>query len=329
MSSPLPLRPPRPGRFGRPTGQLVPTAVPVVSGLVPEAIELFLAASRTEWQQVSPSAHRPPSTNREVREGGPGTRAFRSTFPPDDARLAFFDAVDAPIAEAVADIPTDEADAPLTDRSHAPTMTLLRALPVPRKVVPLPRDAEEARAGWPARGRPAVSDRRATARPRAGAAPLALAASAMFLLAGAGVVHSSLTGVTGNTRAHAPLPGLPDPPHTTGGPLRAFADLLGEIWTPSAPAELQEVATPSGEMVELASGHGVVEVVIDGDADVWIDGAPRGVVQQSGLFSLPTGDHEFELRVGSSRELRTVAVDEGAAVRLELADERAGLAAAL
>lgn len=279
----------------------MPVAVPIASGLVPEAIVVFLERSRTEWTQVS--------TGRAA-----GSRAYRSPFTDNDPRLNFFDAVDAPIAAPEEDIQAEDdptADADLGP--HAP-MTLTRTVPKPTRVVPMPRPPEEARTGAPARRGPSRDVRglaRAAVRPLTRAAAVGVIVGTVVLL-GQGVRPSAPEE---ETRLRASRP--PSAPEALG-PLARLQGLARGLWGPAAPPSTTEVTTPSGEMVATTPGHGVLELVVEGDADVWIDGSPRGVVQASGLFTLPAGQHEIELRVNGVRALRTVDVGDQQAVVVEL-----------
>ncbi len=94
-------------------------------------------------------------------------------------------------------------------------------------------------------------------------------------------------------------------------------------WLASAPPpapELAEVTTASGAMVEVAEGFGVVEIAVSADADVWIDGGSRGVVQQEGRFTLEAGDYEVVVRSGGVLHEDLVRVVDGQATVLDFRD---------
>ncbi len=102
------------------------------------------------------------------------------------------------------------------------------------------------------------------------------------------------------------------------GSLVGFADLLRAAWSSggTAAAELVEVATAGGEVVEVEAGFGVVELAVPSDADVWIDGGARGVVQGTSIFTLSAGDHFIDVRSEGRIESKDIDVADGESIHL-------------
>ncbi len=307
--TPSPLGRQSRGLVGAPARQwLVPLDAPVASGLVPEAIAAFLDASR------------PRSSDGllNVPAKGPGLRDVVSYFEPDDPRLDFFDVVDGPVAEALADMPAleapDEGAEPAADPGAR--MGIVRTLPMPRRVMPMAGAIVAAPAP---RRRPRLAGQVPLALGLTGVLTAALGGGILLrdvIAAGPGVSSRPSTGAANReNRPVASASGL------LAGLTGLFEDYL--LGSPDA-VELQEVGTEAGEMVAVAPGFGVLELVVEHDADVWIDGGPRGFVQGSGLFTLPTGDHDVEVRIGGGVESRSVEVAEGESVRLDLGGPAAG-----
>lgn len=252
----------------------------------------------------------------------PGLRDMASFFADSDPRLDFFDVVDGPVSEPACDIEALEDPEPRYAEPVRPNarMEVVRTLPAPRKVVPLAGASREvpmlgARAGLAPRQSPRS----------AGFLPLGLALSAVLAVVSGGLLvrDMMLSGPSGHAM-HSGAAVLRAPRAAAGaegGPMRALSGFFRDFLSAHrAPVELQEVGTPAGDMVAVEPGFGVLEIVVDRDSDVWIDGGPRGVVQGSGLFTLPTGDHDVEVRTGGELESRQIDVADGEAVRLDLGE---------
>ncbi len=152
--------------------------------------------------------------------------------------------------------------------------------------------------------------------------PRAVIAGLAIVSLGAGlavlVPHPDIPGaVAGVVPVAVPPEGSP---RTWIGSLRELVASALE----APPPELAEVNTEGGEMVEVAPGYGVIEITTSVDADLWIDGGPRGVVQGAGLFTLPVGEYEIALRVGGEVFQETVEVKDGRSVRLDYSAAQTG-----
>ncbi|GDX79051.1 hypothetical protein LBMAG42_08620 [Deltaproteobacteria bacterium] len=255
-------------------------------------------------------------------ERGPGLRDMASFFADSDPRLEFFDVVDGPVAEPMCDIEALEAPEPghAAPAGAGARMQLVRALPAPRKVAAIPGadrlvPVVDPRAGLPPRRHPRS----------AGLLPFGLALSAVLAVVSGGLLlrDMMLSGPAGQAM-HSGVGTLRAPRGAAAqdrGAMSALSGLFRNFLSaPREPVELQEVGTPAGEMVAVEPGFGVLEIVVDRDSDVWIDGGPRGVVQGSGLFTLPSGDHDVEVRAGGELESRQIDVADGEAVRLDLGE---------
>lgn len=330
--SPIPASPT--GRFGRPGGGLVAERPPPVGGFVPDAILAFQIASLQARGRAGPASlvnsAPEPQAHGAASAVVPLAQSHAAYALPDGVRFGAPRASQVPVsvlgvspATYVAP-PRPAATVVLSSR-----VTTLTSTPGPR-TPPLEARSRSAPTRLPISRSPALATRPARPVPVNRKQPARLLLGAAALTASVGVIgvavslasyalydwsepsRATSTRVDRPTVQSRAATGVAD----LGALLRdVLLDVVGN------PVELAEVSTESGEMVQVEAGFGVVEIAADGDVDVWIDGGARGVVQQSGHFTLPAGEHVIHVRASGFREQRVVDINDGEAVQLLFENE--------